>query len=90
MVYEKLIYIFVLHMHDVLLSTSEGKSLSYKNTARGIIDVHLLIRDEAEHLPAVSPGDLDVGIPKVPSHTSVLFMVALNHGRGLQSVSALS
>lgn len=55
-VYENLIYIFVLHMHGLLLSPSEGKRLSYKNTAREIIDLHLFIRDEAEHLPAVSPA----------------------------------
>lgn len=49
--------------------TSAGKCLSYKkkkNTTREIIDLHLFIRDEAERLPAVSPGDLDVRIPKVP------------------------
>lgn len=54
-VYEKLIYIFLLHMHDRLLSTSEGNRLSYKNTTREINDLHLFIWDEAEHLPAVSP-----------------------------------
>lgn len=55
-VYENLIYIVVLHMHDVLLRTSDGKWLSYKNTTREIIDLHLF---SGEHLPAVRPGDVD-------------------------------
>lgn len=42
-------------MHGPLLSRFEGKRLSYKNTTGEIIDLHLFIWDEAEHLPAVSP-----------------------------------
>lgn len=67
MVYENVIYIFVLHMHDAHLSGEVSVLLKKKkNTTREIIDLHLFIRDEAERLPAVSPGDLDVRIPKVP------------------------
>lgn len=42
-VYDNLICIFVLHMHGLLLSPSERKRLSYKNTTREIIDLHVFI-----------------------------------------------
>lgn len=87
---KKGIYISVLHMHGPLSPAPIwGERLSYKNTSGEIIDLHLFMREEAEHLPAVRPGGLDARIPKVPSHPSVLFTVALNRGQGLQSVSAL-
>lgn len=76
-------------MHDPLLSPSEGNRLSYKNTTGEIIDLHLFIWDEAEPPPCCQPCGLRARIPKVPSRPSVLFTVALNHGQGLQSVSAL-
>lgn len=90
-VYENFIYIFVLHMHGLLLSPTERKRLSYKNTTREIIDLHLFIWDEAEPPPCCQPRGLCVRIPEVSSHPSVLFffMPALNRGHGLQSVSAL-
>lgn len=71
-VYENFIYIFVLHMHGLLLSPSERSCLSYKNTTREIIDLHLFIWDEAP--PCCQPCSLCVRIPKVSSHPSVLFL----------------
>lgn len=51
-VYENLNYIFALHLHGLLLIPSEGERLSYKNTTKEIIDLHLFIWVEAEQLTA--------------------------------------